>query len=194
MWKTVFSGSLSPSPRHPVATSCTVTSGSWSAWLQPAAQTTCWTKSRMWTFSWTTDTCWSEERTSPRSSGSDPPSHSASGTTSSAADTTRWSRNTGNCLEVLGWDGCPVRFSSRSQAVSSPHCSLCMTDYISWTQRLNWNERGVWMLKCWPSLQPFLLIVSCWKPPVSKRYSAYYWILNVLTSFYSSFIHVIQQA
>ncbi len=41
--------------------------------------------------SWTTDTCWSEERTSPRSSESDPLSLSASGTTSSAADTTRWS-------------------------------------------------------------------------------------------------------
>lgn len=86
-----FSELLSSSPRRLEATSCTVTSGSWLAWLRRAGLTTCWMKSRMWTSSWTTDTCWSEERTSPRSSGSDPPSLSASGTTSSAADTMRWS-------------------------------------------------------------------------------------------------------
>lgn len=90
-WWRSLSEFLFSALRRLEATSCTVTSGSWLAWLRQAGPTTCWTKSRTWTSSWTTDTCWSEGRTSPRSSGSAPPSCSASGTTSSTADTTRWS-------------------------------------------------------------------------------------------------------
>lgn len=77
--------------RRPAATSCTATSGSWSAWLRRAASTTSWTRSQTSTSSWTTDTWWSEGRTSPRSCACGPPSCSASASTSSAADTTRWS-------------------------------------------------------------------------------------------------------